>query len=690
METRRHGAVAVAGMLAAVCALGGTAGAKPALRGPEGGKAAADVRVDYSAEIDGGPIGHVPSGCPAFTVERPRTTDGAVVRAVDFGLSERRTDNGAAIAAALAACRRMKAVRLELAPGTYKVYDPEGISLIGLEDFVFDGKGAVLVFCRESRIREDRQQYDISRDGGNFFIKDCRRIVIRNFKVDWDWERDPLADFARVVGRHVDQERDDASYFDLKLTDLERHPKYPAPVPVIIVGQMREDRSNIAGSGWQCEVGYAEGHFGSKNEWIAPNVLRVWPAVRMPDRPFVKVYEPKFTPARNRREVQAMPDGALVRILHYYYGQNGFNMESNEHLTMEDIDVWSCRGFAYQVLGTQHHWQMIRANVVLPAHLRDKRAITTTADANHILESRGFCRFEDCRWERHIDDMNNFHDRLTVAVKKGANRFEIVNARGNNFFRASPGEEIGLLNADYSPLAWRGRVVSVEGDELVMDREVPREAQECFQLYRSDYATDNIHFRRCDFTNGFGRNLLQSNNTTIEDCVFSRTTGTPLGIISEWTYTAWCEGRGVTNVVVRNCDFDSNYCWNGGNGLFKTEIFSGACVRRNCESFVKTKVNPAFPAPAPWRKAVSGILVEKCRFRNPVGFVWHALGGDDLFFYDNEIVIDREEDFLNPRPYRGSCYFEDRRGVHARGNRFRTTLPAYAGAGILFDAPKTR
>jgi len=649
-----------------------------------------NVRVDYSATIDEGEVGYVPTGCPDFTVERPRATGGAVVKAVDFGLSELRTDNGKAIAAALAECRRVRAARLELSPGTYKVYDPEGIVITDFEDFIFDGKGAVLVFCREARVREDRQQFDISRDGGDFFVKGCRRTVIRNLKVDWDWERDPLADFARVINRHVDESNDNASYVDFRLTDLERHPKYPEPVPVVLIGVMREDRTNIAGPGWGCSAGFAEGHFGSKNEWIAPNVLRVWPQVKMPNRPFVKVYEPKFTPRNNRRSVKSMPDGALVRLLHCYYGQNGFNMESNEHLTVEDVDIWACRGLGYQVLGTQHHWQMIRANVMLPPHLKGKRAITSTADANHILESRGFCRFEDCKWELHIDDMNNFHDRVTVAVKKGKNSFEIVNARGNRFFRARPGEEIGLLNADYSPVAWKGRVVAVEGDELVMDRDVPKETQECFQLYRSDYATDNIHFRRCDFTNGFGRNLMQCNNMTIENCLFSRTTGIPIGFISEWTYTAWCEGHGVTNVVVRGCTFDSNYCWNGGYRGLKTEIFSGARVREICETHVKPKVNPTFPAPVPWRKAVSGLLIEKCRFRNPSGLVWHSLGGDDLFFRDNEIVIDRKEEFLRPAPYRGCCYFEDRRGVHASGNRFRTTLPECGKAAIVFGTPKPR
>ena len=646
----------------------------------------------YDKMPESAPLSYVPTGCPEFTVERPRRTDGPVVKAVDFGLSEGRTDNGEAINRAIAEAKRVGASRLELAPGTYRCYGAKGIVLESLRDFTFDGKGALLVFQRPSRIRPEVPQFAIEQDGGNVSVSNCHRTVIGNFKMDWAWDLDPLADFARVVATHVD-EADNASYFDLRLTDLERHPKYPESVPVLIVGKMREDRTNIAGHGWSCGAGYAEGNFGSKNEWIAPNVLRVWPCVKQPGANELKWYEKLFNARRNRNEVKGFKAGELVRIIHYYYGQNGFNFTSNSHLTVEDVEIWACRGLGFQVKGTQHHWQVLRSSVALPEHLKGKRAITATADANHIVQSRGWCKFEDCRFALHIDDMNNFHDRLTVGKKAGPNRILIYNVRGNAFFGAKVGDSVGLLEADYSPLAWTGRVTAIEGDTLVFDREVPKERTECLQLFKSDFATDNIIFRRCDFSDGFGRNLLQSRNMTIEDCTFRHTTGLPVGLIAEWTYTAWCEGCGVTNVVLRNCTFDSNYGWNGGYRGLKAEIFTGARPRAPAELaatvMLKSEVRDFVEAriaektlPEPCRKAVSGILVEKCRFLNPMGLVWHALPGDDLVFRDNEIVLDRDETALGPMPYRGSCLFESKEGVFASGNRFTSKLPGVPKGGI--------
>ena len=59
-----------------------------------------------------------PTGAGDFTIDEPRATDGPVVRAADFGFSPASDKNAAAIARALDECRRVKASRLELAPGT--------------------------------------------------------------------------------------------------------------------------------------------------------------------------------------------------------------------------------------------------------------------------------------------------------------------------------------------------------------------------------------------------------------------------------------------------------------------------------------------------------------------------------------------------------------------------------------------
>ena len=73
----------------------------------------------------------LPKGCPDFVVEGPRRTGGATVCAVDFGLNEASDHNQDAINAALAEARRIGAARVELAPGTYRCFDGDGIRIEG-------------------------------------------------------------------------------------------------------------------------------------------------------------------------------------------------------------------------------------------------------------------------------------------------------------------------------------------------------------------------------------------------------------------------------------------------------------------------------------------------------------------------------------------------------------------------------
>ena len=138
-----------------------------------------------------------PTGCPDFDVELPLAKHGTVVRATDFGLSEKSEQNHIAINAALAEAKRVGALRVELAPGTYRCFDGKGILIDGFSDFTFDGMGATLVFRRDHAPLE--HQADQLDGEGNVEIQNCLRTVVENFNMDWDWENDPLAVWCRCV-----------------------------------------------------------------------------------------------------------------------------------------------------------------------------------------------------------------------------------------------------------------------------------------------------------------------------------------------------------------------------------------------------------------------------------------------------------------------------------------------------------
>ena len=158
-----------------------------------------------------------PTGCPDFEVElpRPRPDGGAgcqpgsagcqpaVVKAADFGFSEASTDHIAAINAARAEARRIGAARVELAPGTYRCFDPAvsggaqdqggvqrpgacaGVVIEGFTDFTFDGCGATLVFRRDHAPLSSRDT--LLPNGANVTVRGCLRTVVQHFNMDWDW-----------------------------------------------------------------------------------------------------------------------------------------------------------------------------------------------------------------------------------------------------------------------------------------------------------------------------------------------------------------------------------------------------------------------------------------------------------------------------------------------------------------------
>ena len=302
-----------------------------------------------------------PTGCPDFDVELPRATGGAVIRAADFGFSEKNEHNAVAINAALAEARRVRASRLELAPGTYRCFDGPGVQIDGMEDFTFDGKGATLVFRRDHAPLAT--QAELLENEGNVEVKNCVRTVVENFNIDWDWETDPLAVWCTCAAKHVD-EADNASYVDF---DLEKpHPKYPNPVPVQLLTPMAADKSGARMTGTpgvRAYFGMSLGHIGAKSEWISPTRLRLWPYVR-PAKGYVTDESLNRYKAKNNRSlVKAIDVGGTYVISHCYYGLNGFVLTSNRHFTMRNVDIWACMGFGVETRGSQQFWQLVNVNV---------------------------------------------------------------------------------------------------------------------------------------------------------------------------------------------------------------------------------------------------------------------------------------------------------------------------------------
>lgn len=521
-----------------------------------------------------------PTGCPDFKVELPGTRGGATIRAVDFGLSEASERNQDAIHAALAEAKRIGAARLELAPGTYRCFadgggsgaqSPSfgGIVIDGFSDFIFDGCGAVLVFRRPPEYR-CQPQSEVIPEKANLCVRDCERCVVGNLTMDWDWAHDPLGAFVCVAAKHIDEAAPENSFVDLAFMDWACHPKFPEPVSVQKMAPMDECRMCLR-PGAAFSFGQTEGHFGAKNAWVAPNVLRLWPGLAMEGRNQNPATLFASDPAENLRRVRAMEDGGLYRLLHCYYGKNGINLVGNRHLTLRDVSVWSCFGMAVSVDGRQKFWQVERLCVAPPTKAQHEaayprmpfrpRPVSSTSDGHHVHRSQGMCRYISCRWTLNNDDSFNIHDRFTIAIKVGRRNLQIINRRGAAYFRAELGATLELRNPDFSATGFTATLVETMGEYggrevLVVDKDLPEQRGACFLVWDRTYGSNGVHLKDCVFEDSGYRNLFCVSDVTIEGCTFRRTGGAPVRFCADYRQSHWCEGMGARNLVVRDCLFE--------------------------------------------------------------------------------------------------------------------------------------
>ena len=605
------------------------------------------------------------TGCPDFDVDLPRETGGPVVRAADFGFSECDDGNAAALTRAFEHCRKVGASELFLAPGKYYCRAEAGVMMDGLRDLTVEGEGAVLVFDRPSVFRNvEYWRVEISPDYGNFRIRNCERVKLRNFSVDWDWERDPLAAFVRVTKTHVDNVATNASYFDVEFVDYDRYPGYPRPFSIQTLAEMDENRRDFADHGACRYFGTEEGHFSTKFEWLSPNRIRLWPRVApvegLPMNDWRRGDYSLTNPDRNRNVVKSLREGQLYRLGHYYVGKNCFDMMSNRHLTFEDVNVYSCRGDAFHVEGNQEYWQYVRVKVRPPEDVSKAgggpklRPMTTTLDVMHIGRSCGHLKLVGFECTLNQDDHANFHDRFSAVRKVGPRLAEITQGRGNGYFQAAAGTPLEFRNLDLSPAGFTARVSRVVDDtHLEFDRDIPDEfaAHDAFVFDRA-YGTDNVLVKDCVYESCWGRFLLLSHNVTFENCTWRRGIASAVLVQQGFKYGYWAEGFGSGNVVIRNCTFDALQ-------RFERAARPGGPV---CDLFVGVNLDTAgknvSTLGTAWPGIIDGVLIEGNTFVNPRGAVLHVANGTNIVFRSNRVVVTGKG---NPRPlpYAGEVIVDD-------------------------------
>ncbi len=549
---------------------------------------------------------NLPTGAKEFSVDLPAPKKEIVVKAEDFGLDATAEDCATKLNAALSHCKKIGASKLVIPKGSYKIFEEKTVLVDGLKDFTIEGNDATLVYRK--------------RKARNMEVRNCQRIEIRNLNFDWDWEKDPLGSLVEVADVKLDPAE---SFADFKFYEYESFPQRDVRVANL---SCWDDKLKCVGYEGGAGIGFEfrRGQNKPKTEWINANTLRVYASAG---------------------KLAGVKRGNKYRMQHNYYEMGGLLLNNNEHTTLRNVNIFSCPGQAIVFRGAQKYTYLKKVSVDVPEGVA-RRPLSSTADHLIFSQSAGFVKLEDCDFGFGCDDCINMHDNSLFMCAYSEKSLRTRNNRNENLYR--PGETLELRYGDYSPTGVVAKVVEVRVLdakkkilEVEFDRKLPEEKFGGFILFNTKYGTRNVIVRNCYFHQNRARGvLILAKDVTIENCRFYHNEMGAIKIETGYTYTSWCEGYGVKNVLIRNNTFDTSNPLGVKNGGKERDVYISIYMRSDpSNSFTDYPI-------------ISDILFEGNTFKDSFGLIAYAANANNLSFIKNT--------FVNPTPrknalaYRGS------------------------------------
>ena len=470
----------------------------------------------------------LPTGAQEFTIDAPRNPNGLVLHLADFGAVADGAKppvagpdrNLAALNAALDQCRKVKASKLVMAKGVYRIASGQTMKFESLEDFVFDGGEATFLF-------------HLIKGGASLSISKCQRSVFSNFNLDWDCAIDPPAWIARVTELAHDQ-----SYFVMR---FETAP--PLDPKAWVTMNPLDEKLRAPGAGE--ELG---GFAPKKIDKLDEHTVRVWPANRI--KPIV---------------------GHLYVLRHYTYEKHAVVMGNNTHISLRNVNIYTFPGIGFVTGGDQHHFELINCRIAPPP--KEGRAITTTADGFHVAQSQGFIRLEQCEFSFMGDDCVNIHDNIHMGVRR-LNDFTLL---ATNIVAwecpFSAGDAVEIRKADLSPMGFTGKLKSAAADykknevTLVFTEKLPAHVPNDAILFNRRYGSHNVIVRACYFHENRARGVLcNSADWLIENNRFFHNQHAAMLLEPDVSPGLWSEGFGARNVIIRGNKFQAANSMGAGDG----------------------------------------------------------------------------------------------------------------------------
>lgn len=590
--------------------------------------ATTDAAAPSAPSAESGPVA---TGCSAVVIDPPAAGTGLTISTTEFGLTadgasgpvtpEIAAANALALQHALKACTTRNASRLVIPPGVYRFNPKEPITIGDQHDLIIDGQGAELIFTK------------LMRNVAVLNLTGCKRVVLRDLNIDWDWTVAPIASLGVVE-----------SIADDRLSCVMRFPDLDAAAT-----------ERIKTATW---MGFSSvdpvTFFPSSTEGLKPLVTK------------------RETKDANALTVgfstpQALVLGRSYMIRHLYYEMGAFKLTDCSHVLFDRVTIYSMPGMGWIGRGDLDHIGLVECRIARRPGSRNP--LTTAADGFHILDSHGGVLIDRCEFTGTGDDCINIHDNCAQGVRKTGSTTLVLVDNPRYRMKVAVGDRLELFRSDYSPIGHIGTVskFTLVGNDTVVEfaEPLPETVSPLSIVFNRRYGTCDVRIINSRFSHG--RVLISAQRATIEGCDFDRPYSNAIQLHTEIVNNLWAEGSGAGNVVIRGNTFHAANM----RGKFNGAVIHGA---------------PVLPAGRTQYPLFRDILIEDNRFIDSRGPVVNLGACANVVVRGNRIEADAAVPGANAQA--GSVLVECSSDLRLGGN---TWVPG-AGQrlpGVLYDPQTT-
>lgn len=453
-----------------------------------------------------------------FYIQRPKADKLNVVNAADFGLNEENEDNFTAFQSALDYCAQHPQTKLVIDKGTYFFTSLNGLDANNCTDLLIEGNGATFVF---------------SSTGYKFFIRNSDCVEIRNLNFDWNWAESPLASVVTVQNSNADTNTIDLVFKDAEYCEENCR--------LMAITQCDPETFTFGAKYSSKEVYlYQDPNTIKSVEKINDNILRV----------------------NHNGCMDSFENGETYILRHYVYDGTIFSIRDNsKNITFDNVSIYSSAGMAYICEGNCSHFQIINSFIGVNPEYKEKRCVSLTADAIHIVNTNGCFNISGCDISGMGDDCINVHDGLGYVSAVNGNTLTLIASA----MRLEVGDTLAFKNERFENTDLIAKIISVKDLDWITKEVVVEGLSESvtagWTAFNTKCNSGNYVIRNNYFHDNRARGLLlQSSNGLCENNRFYKTMAQAIKVVMDIEPTLWQEGTGVDNLIIRNNTFDKcNY-----------------------------------------------------------------------------------------------------------------------------------